>query len=120
VRLRPRPLLVALSFLSAVALGAIALGAVSALMRAAGAGVAALSLIGGSVCLGGAAAALAVTRTKRPGLSWFAGLVGAFLIALPMFFRTVPVPPLPALHAADPSSSIARDTVCAVSMSSVI
>lgn len=82
--LRLRPLLVALSFLSAVALGAIALGAVSALMRAAGDGVHALSLIGGSVCLGGAAAALAVTRTKRPGLSWFAGLVGAFLIALPV------------------------------------
>ncbi len=55
-----------------------------ALMRAAGDGVPALGLIGGSVCLGGAVAALAVTRTTRPGLTWFVGLVGAFLIALPV------------------------------------
>lgn len=84
MRLRLRPLLVALSFLSAVALGAIALGAISALMRAAGDGVPALSLIGGSICLGGAIAALAVTRTMRPGLVWFVGLVCAFLLALPV------------------------------------
>ena len=84
MRLRLRPLLVALSFLSAGSLGAIGPGAMAALMRAAGDGVQALGLIGASMCLGGAVTALAVTRTKRPGLTWVAGLVGAFLIALPV------------------------------------
>lgn len=84
MRLRLRPLLVALSFLSSVSLGAIALGTFAALMRAAGDGVPALSLVGGSLCLGGAVAALGVTRTSRPGLGWAAALVGAFVLALPV------------------------------------
>lgn len=81
MRLRLRPLLVALSFLSAVALGGIALSTSSRLMRG---GVEGVTLVGAAFALGAAVAALAFTRARRPGVLWAGGLMGAFLLALPV------------------------------------
>ena len=81
MRLRFRPFLVALSFLSCASLGALAVAWSGLLFRE---GVA-FGLAGGAALLGAAVAGWMFTDVSRPGLLWSGSLLLSFLIATPVF-----------------------------------
>lgn len=81
VRLRLRPLLVALCFLSFVALGAVATAWLPVLLRQ---GTGTGRLIGAAVLAGGAFAAWLLTTVRRPGVTWGGALLVTFLLAAPV------------------------------------
>lgn len=88
MRLRFRPLLVALSFLSCSSLGALAVAWSGLLVRE---GVA-FGLAGASALLGAAIAGWMFTDISRPGLLWSGSLLVSFLIATPVFLLGRPAP----------------------------
>lgn len=88
MRLRLRPLLVALSFLSCASLGALAVAWSGLLFRE---GVA-FGLAGAAGLLGAAFAGWVFTEVERPGLLWAGGLLVAFFLATPVFLLGRPQP----------------------------
>ncbi|MBL8924002.1 MAG: hypothetical protein JNJ54_34415 [Myxococcaceae bacterium] len=90
MRLRLRPLLVALCFLSFVSLGGVATAWLPVLLRQ---GTRASGLIGGAVFAGGSLVAWLLTGVRRPALAWGGALLATFLLAAPVSL----LPPLPGL-----------------------
>lgn len=88
MRLRFRPLLVALCFLSCASLGALAVGWSGLVLRD---GVA-FGLAGGAALLGAAIAGWMFTDVSRAGLLWSGSLLLSFLIATPVFLLGRPQP----------------------------
>jgi spermidine synthase len=94
VRLRLRPLLVALSFLSFVAVGGVATAWLPVLLRQ---GVRLQTLSGAALLAGAAFVAWLLTAVRRPGPVWGGALVGLFLLALPVSLLPLAPPLLVAL-----------------------
>ncbi len=99
MRSRRRPIIIALVFLSSLALGAIGLGWIGRALTLAGQGASAVGTVFGGLLAGVGAGALGFTALRRPPLVWASGLLFSAVGALPFTMATLGAP-MPAIGAA--------------------